>query len=152
MIRLADLKQAVVDVRDVAKAHRLALETEESHGERLCCIGHYDIGFLRIARTVKDTVKDYGYKISTTEAPSLVLRVLALFDSTIAVVRSALNAKHPELANDKIRRVLKMEFIPIEQTIEDHAHALIQLGVDNIKVTRKYREALERGDIKEYKH
>ena len=152
MIRVADLKQSVVDVRDAAKAHRLALETKESDGQRLCCIGHYDIGFLKTAKTVKGAVKDYGYKITTTEAPGLVLRLLAIFDPKIAVVRAALNTEYPELSNEKIRKILKMEFIPIEQTIEDHAHALVQLGVDNVKMTKKYRGALERGDIKEYKH
>lgn len=147
-----NMKQDIVDVRDVAKAHRIALENEDCHGERFVCIGKHHLPFPKIATIVKKALKDYGYRITTIQAPNIALQVLALFDSTVRTVRDAISAKHPTLANDKIRRVLKMEFIPYEQTIEEHAHALIQLGVDGIKMTKKYREALESGEIAEYKH
>lgn len=124
----------------------------EAHGHRLVCIGHYEIGFVQIAKMVKDAVGKLGYRIATTEAPTFVLGLASLFDSSVGVIRAELKSKAPILANDKIKRILKMDFIPIDQTIADHAHALIQLGVDKIKMRSKYRKALEAGDIPEYKH
>ena len=84
-----------MDVRDVAKAHRLHKKRKNLtvNAYRMLHWTLY-IGFFRTARTVKHAVKDYGYKITTTEVPSLVLRILALFDPKIAVVRAVLNAKH----------------------------------------------------------
>ena len=150
MLHPKDMRQNVVDVRDVAKAHVLALESDKANGERLCCSGYNGLGFVRIAKLVKAATQEYGYSIRTMEAPYIALQLLSLFDSTIRVVKNGMKTKHAHMSNDKIRRVLEMEFIPVEQTVAEHAHGVLQLGIDGVKMTAKYRKALEAGEVKNY--
>ena len=63
----------IVDVRDVADLHVLALETPQAAGERfLAAAGHRTLG--QVARVVKQTAPAYGRKMPKMELPDLAVR------------------------------------------------------------------------------
>ena len=66
----------IVDVRDVAVLHRLALETPEAAGNRYMCANGFR-WFVDIAKTVK--AEHPSLKIPTAEMPNLVAKIAGVF-------------------------------------------------------------------------
>ena len=66
----------IVDVRDVAVLHRLALETPEAAGNRFMCANGFR-WFVDIAKTVK--AEHPSLKIPTAEMPNLVAKIAGVF-------------------------------------------------------------------------
>ena len=66
----------IVDVRDVAVLHRLALETPEAAGKRYMCANGFR-WFVDIAKTVK--AEHPSLKIPTAEMPNLVAKIAGVF-------------------------------------------------------------------------
>jgi len=103
---------AMVDVRDVAKAHLLAMTNEKSDGHRIIM---YTAGLWRceIAKLIEKEFGPKGYEIPTAQG-------------TIPP-----NAKSLELAydNSKARNLLGMDQIPIEKSIIDMCYSMIEKGI-----------------------
>jgi len=78
----------LVDVRDVAHAHVLAMTTPDAAGKRF--IVQSDTCWMaEIARALKAE----GFRVSTLELPNLLVRLVALFDKTVAMVVPSLGQK-----------------------------------------------------------
>jgi nucleoside-diphosphate-sugar epimerase len=71
-----------VDVRDVAIAHRLAMERPEAAGNRYICAGDY-IWMQDIAKILAGEFNPQGYKVPTGRLPYWLLWGLARFDRTV---------------------------------------------------------------------
>jgi nucleoside-diphosphate-sugar epimerase len=112
----ADLYFAFVDVRDAAKAHRLALENDHAEGRFILCSATK--GFMEVAEIIR---KKYGnkYKLPPVKTPTFLLYIIGwMFGLSLKYVHR--NMGHPiRLNNGKSRRELGMTYIPIEQTILD---------------------------------
>ena len=91
-----------VDVRDVAKAHILAMETPQAKGRYICAFGSFT--WKHFCETLRKLFP--GYPIATEGG----------------------NDVAPYFKTDKIRKELAMEFIPIEQTLKDLVESLVQNG------------------------
>lgn len=118
---------APVDVRDVATAHRLALETPAAAGNRYIVAGEHT--WMRdIAAVLAEEFNPLGYRVPTGSLPTWLLRVMARFDSSI---RPALDfVDRRELVSaDKARRELGWTMRPVRDTILDTARSLIELGL-----------------------
>src|SRR5207302_4823624 len=70
---------APVDVRDVATAHRLALETPAAAGNRYILAGEH-LWMRDIAAVLAEEYNPLGYRVPTGSLPTWVLRLLALAD------------------------------------------------------------------------
>lgn len=116
---------AVVDVRDVAAAHRLALETPQAAGNRYIVAG--DNMWMRdIALVLAEEFNRTGYRVPTRQLPTWLLRVIALFDRSIPRYMIG----RPELVSaDKARRELGWTPRPARESILDTAYSLIELGL-----------------------
>lgn len=120
------IKMGLVDVRDVASAIILAMQTPEAAGHRFLCSG----GVLWLKEIVEILHKGYakrGYKIPTLQFPSSLIRFLALFDKKIAVVTDSLDWDY-ELSSEKTKRILKWKPRPTEEAILSMAESLIEHG------------------------
>jgi nucleoside-diphosphate-sugar epimerase len=118
---------AVVDVRDVALAHRLALETPRAAGNRYVCAG--DHFWMRdMARILAQEFGPRGYRVPTGHLPYWVLWLIARFDPTIRLTLDYIG-KREVVDNRKIRDELGMEFRPIRRTLVDMAESMIERGV-----------------------
>lgn len=116
---------AMVDVRDVAKAHILAGFTPGASGRHLTAAHQKD--FLAIAKIVKDMHP--AYPVPTKHLAKWLFKLLGPFMgfSRKYVER---NVGHDVVFdNSYIQKDLKMSFIPFEKTVIDHFEQLVADGL-----------------------
>lgn len=118
---------SVVDVRDVAAAHRLAMETPAAAGNRYIVAGEH-MWLREMAVVLAEEFNPKGYRVPTGGLPTWLLRVLALFDAS---VRPALDfvGRREDVSADKARRELGWTSRPARESILDTANSLIELGL-----------------------
>jgi dihydroflavonol-4-reductase len=126
---IMNITWAFVDVRDVATAFRLALETPHAAGRYICTAG------TRSEREVVQILRGAGYqhkipKISLESRFGDALMKLASYTrprGTAAYLRANLGRVY-RYDTAKIRGELGMTFMPVEQSILDTAADLIRWG------------------------
>jgi len=121
------IKMGIVDVRDVAGAIILAMNTPEAAGNRFLC----SAGVLWIKEVAGVLYKEYskrGYKIPTIQFPSFLIRFIGLFDKKIALVTDSLDWDY-EFSNEKARRILKWNPRSPKEAILAMAESLIEQGL-----------------------
>lgn len=127
---LVKVAWGLVDVRDVAVAHRLALENEAASGRYLCA------NVTLKMREVVDRFRDLGY--GSFKLPKIGLDnsfgdklVLATSFIQPAGTRSFLKThlgRVPKFDNGKIQRELDLKFRSIDQTLRDTVEDLLHWG------------------------
>lgn len=117
-----------VDVRDVAKMHRLALETSEPSGGRYVGVSE-SAWFVDMTRAIKArlNVKDTK-KVPTIQLPNFVIKIIALFDTSARSIVPELG-RRVEMDNSRTRKALEMEFIPVSESAPAMAQSLVDEGV-----------------------
>ena len=121
---LPDLQFAVVDVRDVAKMHVIAIENEKTFGERFLAVAGTR-SFVEIAKYLKSIYPQS--KVKTGLAPTFLIKALSLFDKDIKSIIPMLG-KPANASGAKAQRVLGIDFIPVEVTVSESADFLIRNG------------------------
>jgi nucleoside-diphosphate-sugar epimerase len=118
---------SLVDVRDVAVAHRLAMESPIAPGNRYILAGGL-LWMREIAAVLAQEFNPRGYRVPTGAMPTPLLRLVALFDPS---VRQALDfiGRQELVTADKARGELGWSMRPIRDTIVDTAHSLIDMGL-----------------------
>jgi dihydroflavonol-4-reductase len=114
-----------VDVRDVARAHRLALESDASSGGRYLAVSE-SIWMLDMARAIKASLGAVARKVPARAMPDWMLKLVALFDPVARPVVADLGRWYG-VDNSATRRALGMEFIPAAQAASDMAASLVRL-------------------------
>lgn len=118
---LPDISFSLVDVRDVAEMHVKAIGSEEAEGQRfIASAGHRT--FVEIAKVLKAAFPKR--KISTTKAPRLIIRLLALFDGEVKAVLPTLG-KHIGVNSNKAKTVLGIDFVAVEESLVETANYLV---------------------------
>lgn len=120
------IKMGFVDVRDVASAIILAMQTPEAAGQRFLCSGG-ELWLKEVAQILHEEYASRGYKIPTLEFPSWAVRFLGLFDKKIARVTESLDRDF-ELSSEKARRILNWSPRPAKEAILAMAESLIRHG------------------------
>jgi nucleoside-diphosphate-sugar epimerase len=118
---------AVVDVRDVAVAHRLAMEIPETGGNRYICAGE-PMWLGDMAAVLAAEFGPRGYRIPTRPLPYWLMWTIARFDKTVRLGLSFVNVRQMVSA-DKAKQELGWTMRPIGETIVDTAESLLQYGV-----------------------
>lgn len=118
---------SVVDVRDVATAHRLALETPAAAGNRYIVAGEH-LWMREIAGVLAEEFNPKGYRVPTGPLPTWLFRALALFDASLRPAL-AFVGRRESVSADKARRELGWTPRPARETILDTAYSLIELGL-----------------------
>jgi len=120
----ADLYFAFVDVRDVAKAHRLALENDHAEGRHILC--SVTKGFMDVAGVIR---KKYPgqFKLPGMKTPTFLLYFIGwMFGISPRYVYQ--NVGHRiKINNGKSIQQLGITYIPFEKTIEDMVERMIAL-------------------------
>jgi dihydroflavonol-4-reductase len=122
---LPDLKFAIVDVRDVAKMHVDAIKNDATKGERILATSETR-SFIEIAKLLKSTYPQSNVK--TGKAPTFLLRVLSMFDSSIKGILPQIG-KPMNVSGAKATKLLGIRFIPADVTIKESAEYLIKNGI-----------------------
>lgn len=118
---------AVVDVRDVALAHRLATETPTAAGKRFIAAGpHLWMG--DISRMLAEEFGREGYRPPLGTLPYAVMWLLARFDRSIRLVLPYVGKKE-EVSHEQASRVLGWKPRPVKETFVDMARSMIAAGL-----------------------
>lgn len=118
---------AIVDVRDVAKAHRLALFTTEPSGGRY--VASAGCAWLSETGTMlKKGLGDQARKVPTRDLPNFLARLVGMFDPAVRDLVPELGVRR-ELDNSRTRAALGMQFIPIEESVIATGRFLIDNGL-----------------------
>lgn len=83
MRALPDIHVPIVDVRDVAKAHVLAMTNPRAAGERFLLSSGRALSMKEIASILRAEFCDAAGRVPTRVAPNLLLRIASLFNLTV---------------------------------------------------------------------
>ncbi|CAJ0921220.1 unnamed protein product, partial [Mesorhabditis belari] len=137
---------ALVDVRDVAKAHIEAMRRPETDGERILCTSQPSFWFRDFARILGKEFRRQGYWVPLIQVPYAVVYIFSFFDAQAA---SVLHRIGPEVkfSNKKAKRLLGLEFRDPAESIVEMTYHLIERGIIKKKsgytgMPDKYKMAL----------
>jgi dihydroflavonol-4-reductase len=116
----------VVDVRDTADLHLIAMTAPQAPGARLVAAGEF-IWFEGLARILREEVPDLARKIPTRRVPDWLLQVVALFDPQARAIRFELGRTRQVSSESAL--ALGWTPRPVAQTLADSARSLAALGV-----------------------
>ncbi len=119
----------VVDVRDVARLHVLALEAPAAtiRGERfIACAGF--VWASEVAAVLRAALGDKGRKVPTRDMPGWLGAVLALFMPEMKQLRSE-TGKTRRVSGAHAHDVLGIDYITPQQSTIDTARSLIDQGI-----------------------
>lgn len=113
----------VVDVRDVAEAHLLAMTSEKAAGERFIAANEF-MWMQDIARVLRTELGDRASKVPQRRLPNFAVRLGSLFDPALRIVTPNLGRKHVA-SSAKLQRVLGWQPRPVKTTVVECAESLI---------------------------
>jgi dihydroflavonol-4-reductase len=115
-----------IDVRDVARMHRLALETNAPTGGRYICAAE-TMWLGDVARAIRAGLDDAARKVPSRDLPDWLVRLVAIFDPKARVAVPDLG-KWMAVDNSLTRRTLGMEqFVPGSEAAVAMAKSLVDL-------------------------
>lgn len=115
---------SVVDVRDLAVAHRLALETAEAAGRRYICAGEH-VWMQDMARMLDTEYGSRGFRIATRGLPGALVRLAAVFDRGLRLTVPGLG-KVERVSAARAESELGWTMRPVADTIRDTADSLLR--------------------------
>lgn len=113
----------VVDVRDLARLHVIAMTAPEAAGERFIAGGDF-MWFIEISRTLRERLGARAAKAPTHELPNTVVKLLAKAQPSLQSVVPNLGKAH-KFSSEKARRVLGWASRPAADTVTDSADKLL---------------------------
>jgi dihydroflavonol-4-reductase len=117
----------VVDVRDLAAAHRLAMESPDAAGNRYICAGEFR-WMREMAEILRERYAPRGYRIPTRPLPYWLMWTIARFDKTIRLALGFVGVRNGVSAA-KIQRELGWTTRGARESIVDTAESLLRYGV-----------------------
>ena len=118
----------VVDVRDVAAAHVLAITHDRAAGERFLLSNGRALAFREIADILRAELGDDARRVPTRSMPDLVVRIAALFSATMRPVVNDLGYAK-KTSNEHARAVLGWTPREPREAIVAAARSMVQHGL-----------------------
>jgi dihydroflavonol-4-reductase len=122
------LSFGIVDVRDVADLHLRAMTDPAAKGERFLAIAGDFMTMQQIALVLKARMGDAAHRVPTRVLPDWLLRIAAMFDSSLGQIVPELG-KFKNATNEKAKRVLGWTPRSNEDSIVATAESLVRLGL-----------------------
>lgn len=118
----------VVDVRDVATLHRLALETRAPGGGRYLAVSG-TAWWREMTAAIKGSLGRQARRVPVTEMPNWLVRLVGIVDPAARQIVPELG-RYPVFDNARTRQALALqEFISIEESAPAMARSLLELGL-----------------------
>ncbi len=114
-----------VDVRDVARMHRLALEVDAPSGGRYLGVADC-LWLIEIARAIREALGSAASRVPSRVLPDWAVKLAALFDPTARLTVPELG-KELRVDASATRRSLGMDFIPAHEAAAAMARSLVEL-------------------------
>jgi len=118
---------ATVDVRDIAVAHRLAMESPNAAGKRFICAGEH-VWIQDIARILAGDLNTKGFRVPTGKLPYWLMWIIARFD---AEVRLGLDyvGRSELVSAERAKRELGWSMRPLEETVLATGRSIVEQGL-----------------------
>lgn len=124
---LPKLNFTVIDVRDVSRAHMLALTHQNVAGQRFF-LGGEAVSLRELAEILRAGFPEYDRAIPRRELPNWMVRVLSLFNPPLRQIVCELG-KTRQVSNEKMRTVLGIDPVSAREATLQSARSLKQYGV-----------------------
>lgn len=134
----------IVDVRDVASLHILAMTHPAAKGERFLAISGDAMSIVEMAKVLKAGMGDSASKVPTRELPNWLVRLASLRDPALKQITPELG-KRKNATGEKARRMLGWAPRSREDAIVATAESLVQLGLLKSSSTQSPRAKEHRG-------
>ncbi|XP_065902382.1 uncharacterized protein [Dysidea avara] len=146
-----DLAVPIIDVRDVARAHIVAMENPECNGKRYLLVSESNVLFQTLCQMVNKEFGPQGYKAGTMKIPKFVAWVMSKFSGEMSLIYPGIG-KRLTYVNDRMVNVLGIQPRDTEQSVIETGYSLIEFGL--VKKTPKYygpggKPEAKQGDDKE---
>ncbi|XP_071498585.1 uncharacterized protein [Diadema antillarum] len=116
----------VCDVRDVARAHVIAMTLPEAAGNRHI-ISPYNLWFKEMSEILRPEFRDKGYRPPTSVAPGFLLRFAGLFSQNAKTI-SQLSGHVAKFSDTRLRHVLGITPYDPKDSLIDMAYSCIEKG------------------------
>lgn len=116
----------IVDVRDLAELHLLAMENPAADGQRFLAEAG-DMSMPDMARLLREHLGERGDRISDRTVPTLLVRLMARRNPTMRVLGTMIGT-HFRHTHDKATRLLGWHPRPVEETVVDSAEYVLAEG------------------------
>ncbi|PIK48965.1 hypothetical protein BSL78_14178 [Apostichopus japonicus] len=134
-IGLPRICMCICDVRDVARAHVVAMTLPEAAGNRHI-VSTGPMWLSEVGGILKEEFGPQGYKPTTRTVPDFTVKIGSWFVSEMKTYKSLLG-KYVNYDNTRMREVLKIEPRPLKETICDMGYSLIEEG--KVAKSKKYK-------------
>lgn len=121
---IARVHYAVVDVRDVAWSHMIAMTSPAATGKRFCCFSE-TVWMAEIAQILRARFASRGFRVPRRTLPDFLVRLAAPFNENARRVAGRVG-QHVNLSNERIKRVFSWQPRTAEEMIVATAESLIQ--------------------------
>jgi dihydroflavonol-4-reductase len=118
----------VVDVRDVASLHLLAMTHEKAAGERFLAISPPSMTIQEMAVSLKERLPEVARKAPIRVLPNFLLRIVGLFDKEVALITGELG-KERDATNEKAKTILGWNPRSREDALVATAESLVKFGL-----------------------
>lgn len=122
------LRFGVVDVRDVATLHLLAMTHPAAAGERFLAVADEFVSMVDVARMLKRRLGTKARRVPTRQLPNWAVRMAALFDPAIRQILPELG-RTKNATSGKARRLLGWLPRSTEEAVVATAESLLRLGL-----------------------
>lgn len=121
-----DIRFGVVDVRDVAALHLLALDAPEAAGERYIAWADGPVSMIDVAALLKDRLGDAAAKVPTRKLPTWLVKLVGRFNPEVGSLVPLLG-ENRRATSEKARTQLGWSVRPWQDTMEDSARSLLEM-------------------------
>ena len=124
---MPQIRLGVVDVRDVAELHFLAMTKPQAVGHRFLAASPPTVTLEEISRLLKERIPEARSKTPSRVLPNIVFRILGYFNSDVAQVLPELGRRR-EMTIEKARKVLGWAPRRWDNAIIASAESLLKFG------------------------
>lgn len=124
------INTGVVDVRDVADLHVLAMTNPAANGERFLATAGESMWMVDIAEVLRRRLGPAAAKVPTRVLPNWLLRLIALKDPAVRAIVPMLGV-NMNASGEKAKRLLGWAPRSSEEAIVATAESLLRLGLVN---------------------
>jgi nucleoside-diphosphate-sugar epimerase len=126
----------IVDVRDVAKAHIIAMNSPATDGKRYILDSQSAFWMKDMCEVLRKEFAPYGYKIPKSELKRCTLKLAGIFDRQARSIIPMWNCPQ-YFSNERIKKDMGIEFIKGEESLIEMAKSLIKCGIVEDKINPK---------------
>uniref|UniRef100_A0A1I8AHZ0 Cinnamoyl-CoA reductase n=1 Tax=Steinernema glaseri TaxID=37863 RepID=A0A1I8AHZ0_9BILA len=128
MPAVPQLQLALVDVRDVAKAHVASMLSKEADGHRILVTAQPSFWFKDIARVLAKEFYRQGYSLPRFTVPYPLVWLYSFVDSQTKAILQRIGFE-VKFDNSKAKKLLGLSFTDPAHSLVEMAYSMVERGI-----------------------